>query len=232
MEAIVRPPVRATWGGRREGAGRKKAVGRSNAPHGPRELHEARHPVHVTLRLRGGLPSLRSERVRGMLRSILFGQRRRRYSDSFQVAEHTIQVDHIHLIVEASGPDAHRQLRSGVSGLMIAFAKRLNMMLKRRGKVWADRWHGRELRSPREVRNAVVYVFRSLAKHGTRMYGQGAVDRLSSAIRFTWWTEPLDWPFPDDPWPSTTPRTWLLGEGWRTRGGGPIDPREVRRMGA
>jgi hypothetical protein len=179
----------------------------------------------------GGLPSLRSQLVQAMLRRVLFGQRERRYSQSFRVLEHTIQADHLHLIAEATGPDGHRQLRAGVSGLAIAFAKRLNMMLKRRGKVWGDRWHGRELCSPREVRNAIVYVFRNLAKHGTRMYGHGNVDPLSSAIRFRWWTEPIDWPFPDGPWPDVTPETWLLGEGWRTRGGGPIHPSEVRRMG-
>jgi hypothetical protein len=28
-------------------------------------------------------------------------------------------------------------------------------------------------------------------------------------------------------WPTAPPRTWLLEEGWITRGGGRIDPREV-----
>jgi hypothetical protein len=116
-----------------------------------------------------------------------------------------------------------------VSGLVIAFAKRLNMMLGRRGKVWGDRWHGRELGSPTEVRKALVYVFRNLAKHGTRMIGDGAVDPLSSAPRFTGWTKPLPWVFDDGPWPPAPPRTWLLGIGWRTHGGGPIDPRQTAR---
>jgi REP element-mobilizing transposase RayT len=169
-----------------------------------------------------------------MLRSVLLDQRKRRYAASFQVVEFSIQDNHLHFIVEANGPDAHRELRSGVSGLVIAFAKRLNMMLRRRGKVWGDRWHGRELGSPREVRNALVYVFRNVAHHGTRMCGDGAIDPLSSAARFTGWTHPLDWAlwFGDDgPWPDTPPRTWLLGTGWSTHGGGPIDPRETKRPG-
>jgi hypothetical protein len=118
-----------------------------------------------------------------------------------------------------------------VSGLVIAFAKRLNMMVRRRGKVWGDRWHGRELGSPREVRNALVYVFRNVAHHGTRMMGDGALDQLSSAPRFTGWAQPLSWSFDDRPWPDTPPRTWLLGTGWSTHGGGPIQLWEAKKMG-
>ena len=225
IEAVVRP---RTHGGKRLGAGRKRAPGtRASVSHRARALHKARFPVHVTLRARGGLPSLRAERIYGMFRSVLLDQRKRRYASSFQVVEFSVQQDHLHLIVEANGPDAHRELRSGVSGLVIAFAKRLNMMLGRRGKVWGDRWHGRELASPTEVRNALVYVFRNLAKHGTRIIGYDAVDPLSSAPRFAGWTMPLSWVFDDGPWPLTPPRTWLLGTGWRTHGGGPIDPHEA-----
>ena len=185
--------------------------------------------MHVTLRARPGLPSLRKERIHRMFRSVLLDQRKRRYAKAFQVVEFSVQEDHLHLIVEANGPNAHRELRAGVSGLVIAFAKRLNAMLGRRGKVWGDRWHGRELGSPTEVRNALVYVFRNLAKHGTRMVGDSVVDPASSAPRFNGWTNALPWRLDDGPWPQAPPRTWLLGTGWRTHGGGAIDPREVMR---
>lgn len=234
MKAIVEAPAeRPRHGGRRKGAGRKRAPGvRSSVPHRPRVRHVGTHPVHVTLRARDGLPSFRHELVENILRKALERQRRRRYAGAFKVVEFSIQPDHLHLIVEATGAeDAHDWLRSGVSGLVISFAKQLNALLRRKGKVWGDRWHGRELGSPREVRNAIVYVFRNVAKHGTRIFGEGAVDPRSSAIRFKGWTRPIFWPFPDDPWPDATARTWLLATGWRTRGGGPIDPREVTRMG-
>ena len=217
-------------GGRRPGAGRKAIKGRrSNVPHRRRERHASSRPVHVTLRARSGLPSLRSERIYGMFNSVLCDQRKRRYAGAFQVVDFTVQDNHLHLIVESRGSDAHRDLRAGVSGLVIAFAKRLNMILRRRGKVWGDRWHSRELGSPREVRSALVYVFRNLAKHGTRMIGQDIVDVMSSALRFQGWTAPLTF-YVDDglQWPTAPPRTWLLESGWITRGGGRIDPREVR----
>ena len=225
LAAVVRHVQPARWGGKRKGAGRKRVAARKCVEHRARPLHKARHPVHVTMRARAGLPSFRAQRVSGMLRGVLFGQRKRRYAKDFQVVEFSIQDNHLHMIVEASDKGT---LRSGVSGLVIAFAKRLNMMLRRKGKVWGDRWHGRELESPQEVRHALVYVFRNLAKHGTRIFGTDFADPFSSAWRFRGFTRPV-LPYPElGTWPETRPRTWLLGTGWHTIHG-LLDTRETSR---
>jgi hypothetical protein len=242
LEGVARFPVkRRGRGGKRAGAGRKRAHGvRPSVPHRSRPLHRGAHPVLVTLRARPGLPSLRSERVKAMLRDVLLRQRQRRYRNIFHVVDFTIQNDHLHFIVEATGvvetgmKDAHDALRAGVSGLVISFAKQLNKLLgRRRGKVWDDRFHSRELASPSEVRSALVYVFRNLARHGAYLHGDGNVDQLSSPPRFTGWTRPV-FSLHDDTasWPDVRPRTWLLRRGWwsRTRLG-PLDPNEVRRRG-
>lgn len=235
LEAVARheEETTATHGGARAGAGRKRrSVGRPNVAHLVRELHKKRFPVHVTLRACRGLPTLATTQVREMFRSVLLDQRKRRYADTFQATEFSIQADHVHLIVEASGEDAQSELRRGVAGLAIAFAKRLNMMLGRRGKVWADRWFGRPLKVPRDVRNTLVYVLRNSAKHGNTFAGEDVVDLMSSAPRFKGYSRPLWWKLEEEKeWPETPPRTWLLGAGWRLKGGGAIDPREVVRGG-
>jgi putative transposase len=228
MEAIVDAPVRPvarTWGGRRAGAGRPKkaAKDRTFVPHHPRPIHKKRHPTHVTLRARAGLPNFRSQRVQTMLRGILEQQlRRRRYRDHFQVVHYSIQSNHLHLIVEATDTPT---LRAGVSGLVIAFAKRLNKEILERltGKVWRDRYHSRELTTPSEVRRALVYVLQNVRKHGFELLGP-FIDPLTTAKSFPGWTTPLD-PEPD-PFPPRTPRTWLLGEGWSSHGGGPLSTYE------
>ncbi|MDB4936372.1 MAG: hypothetical protein JWP87_3344 [Labilithrix sp.] len=239
LEVARFPLKRRGRGGKRAGAGRKRAPGtRPSVPHRSRPRHHGSKPVLVTLRALRGLPSLRKQRVNDMLRDVLRRQRDRRYARGFQVVEFTIQDDHLHFIVEATGiretgmMDAPEALRSGVSGLVISFAKRLNKLLGRRGKVWGDRFHSRELGSPSEVRNALVYVFRNLARHGTAMFGDENVDQLSSAPRFTRFRRPVFSIYADAPWPEAKPCTWLLGVGWwkKTRGG-PLDPNEVRRMG-
>jgi putative transposase len=223
LDAPSRPPPR-TWGGRREGAGRPKKPERDRTfvPHQPRPTHKKRHPTHVTLRARSGLPNFRNQRVHGMLRRILEQQlHKRRYRQHFQVVHYSIQSNHLHLIVEATDT---RAMRSGVSGLVIAFAKRLNKLLDRRtGKVWRDRYHSRELTTPSEVRRALVYVLQNVRKHGFELLGP-FIDPLSTAKCFLGWTIPT---LPDpDPFPPRTARTWLLGEGWSTRGGGPLSPDE------
>jgi hypothetical protein len=238
---LARFPLRRPGrGGARTGARRKRAPGvRSSVPHCVRPLHDGRHPVLVTLRVRAraGLPSLRRQSVSAVLREVLRRQSRRFYAKVFHVIEHTIQDDHLHLIVEATGvvetgrADAPESLGLGMRGLVISLARQLNKLLGRRGKVWGDRWHGRELGSPSEVRNALVYVFRNLARHGARMFGDGIVDAFSSAPRFNGWSRPvMSSPFDDHTlWPPALPRTWMLEKGWRLLG--LLDPNEARRRG-
>ena len=213
----VKPTVK--WGGRRKNAGRKRAPGaRESVPHRARPRHVRRFPVHVTLRLRAGLPSLRHERIMGMLREVLVQQRRRFYKDVFQIVEFSVQHNHLHLMVEAVGDEAHDALGAGMRGFAISFAKRLNAMLGRKGKVWGDRWHGRELGSPTEVRNILGYIFRNIVKHGALVYGSGFADPVSSASRFTGWKRPVVRTDHGEEWPAAPPRTWMLAKGWRRVG--------------
>lgn len=59
------------WGGCRTGAGRKPAGTTAGMPHQRRPVHDARHPVHVTLRALPGLPSLRAASVFPVVRGSL-----------------------------------------------------------------------------------------------------------------------------------------------------------------
>ena len=213
----VKPTVK--WGGKRANAGRKRAPGkRESVSHRARERHVGRHPVHVTLRLRPGLRSLRHERVSNLLREVLHKQRTRFYADAFQIVEFSIQHNHLHLMVEAVGPEGHAALSAGMRGFAISFAKRLNRMLGRRGPVWGDRWHGRELASPTEVRNILGYIFRNIVKHGALVYGSGFADPMSSASRFTGWKRAVVRTDHGEDWPAASPRTWMLETGWRLLG--------------
>ncbi len=87
-------------------------------------------------------------------------------------------------------------------------------MLKVRGQVWGDRYHARELKTPRAVRNALVYVLMNAKKH--RMRVASGVDAFSSAPWFSGFTVRID--EPTEPRPVVRSRTWLGGTGWRRRG--------------
>jgi putative transposase len=212
MAGQQREFVFRTWGGKRAGAGRKRTrPGRPCVPHRSRGRHAAAHPVHVTLRARAGLPPLRDRGLFRELRTALSAANRSpAVGDAFRVVHFSVQNDHIHLIVEAHDPST---LARGVQGLAIRLARKINGALGSRGRVWGDRYHARELGTPRAVRNAMVYVLMNARKHGARI--ASGIDPFSSAPWFDGFAAKT--PRLGEP-PTRAPRTWLAGVGWRRRG--------------
>ncbi|MBK7643330.1 MAG: transposase [Planctomycetes bacterium] len=104
-------------------------------------------------------------------------------SPSFQTVHYSIQSNHLHLIVEARDRLA---LSAGMKGLLVRMARALNRVWNRRGSVFADRYHARSLDTPREVRNALVYVLHNSRKHGIHSKG---IDPCSSGLWFDGWAE-------------------------------------------
>jgi REP element-mobilizing transposase RayT len=195
-----------TWGGRRRGAGRKRAGTRAGVPHRRREGFHRSHPVHVTLRAERALPSLRGPTLFAALRSGLAAAS----TNVFRVVHFSVQGNHVHLLIEADGTQA---LARGMQGLGIRLAKAINRRLGRTGRVWADRYHGRALGTPREVRHALVYVLLNGRKH--RVSGRG-VDVCSSGAWFDGWGPSVE--AAAGPAPVARPQTWLLRIGWRRNG--------------
>jgi len=202
-------PEPVTWGGRRKGAGRRPGK-RPLVRHRRRAEHAARFPVHVTLRAVAEVGSLRSAGAFAAAEEAIA----RASKTGFRVVHFSAQGDHVHAIVEA--PDK-RTLSSGVHGLMIRVARAINRAFGRKGRVWADRHHLRELRTPREVQNAIAYVLLNARKHGRRV---ADIDPCSSARWFNGWRDrpgpiiDLSCERPAVVWP----RTWLLSVGWRRHG--------------
>ncbi|HEY2031178.1 MAG TPA: hypothetical protein VGH20_18430 [Myxococcales bacterium] len=120
-----------------------------------------------------------------------------------RLAEYTVLGNHLHLIVEA---DDSGSLSRGVQGLCIRLARALNSLLNRHGRVFADHFHSRLLRTPAELCNAIHYLRGNAAHH----YGEQGVDPFSSAA-----TDAVDVLLP--------PLGWLLRVGWQ-RARKPIAP--------
>jgi hypothetical protein len=193
-------------GGVRAGAGRPKEPG-AGVPHRARPVHVARHPVHTTLRLMRGLVSVRRASVyRTIERALLLATSAR---PGFRLVEFSVQRDHLHLIVEG---DNGRSLRFGLQGLTIRVARAINRALRRQGKVFGDRYHARSLRTPREVRNALLYVLNNGRKHGT-WTGEGT-DPCSSGRWFDGWHRHPVY----GATPLSVSRSWLLTAGLRKLG--------------
>ena len=128
----------------------------------------------------------------------------------FRVVHFSVQADHVHLLVEA---DDKSCLARGLMGAEIRIARAVNRALSRRGPLWGDRYHARPLRTPREVRHALVYVLMNWKKHLPSATG---FDPCSTARWFKDWKVPLD--EPPEIGPVEAPETWLLRVGWKRHG--------------
>ena len=188
MPKRMRKPVQLTFADRprKDGKPRQKA-GRKTGPrpavrHRERAVHRAYHPLHITMRAMKGIPSFRTQVTYGAFEKAVRTTRR----EDFRIVEYSVQTNHLHLIVEANDKDA---LARG----MKSFSVRANRLFngatrRRRGRVWGDRYHRRDLTSPRQVRNALVYCLSNYKKHLGLSRGASRIDFASSARWFQGWT--------------------------------------------
>jgi REP element-mobilizing transposase RayT len=204
-------------GGWRRGAGRPS--GRKDVEHGHRPDVRASCPQHITLRVVDGV-ALRKEWMMPTIHAAIRDSER----DDFRVVEFSVLGNHLHAIVETGSADA---LASGMNGLEVRLARRLNRKLKRRGKLFAGRYHVRALRTPTEVRNALRYVLLNARHHAAERgesLNRGWFDPYSSAAWFAGWSAPLRGTegfqrvVLTRPRPNARARTWLLAIGWRSCG--------------
>jgi len=182
--------------------------------------------VHVTLRVRAGVPSLRGGAlVREWRRSLAEASER----GNFRVTHYSLQGDHAHLIVEAKGKEA---LAAGMKSIAARLARAVNRVSRRSGAVLDGRYHHRLLRTPREVRRALAYVLLNARRHWAKARARQRpppprLDEASSARWFDGWRPEAAHRLPEareDPEVARA-RSWLLRIGWRRHG--LVDPTEL-----
>ncbi len=201
--------------------------------HVARPSQSPRIPLHVTIRLVGGIPRLRQRRgYRLAQRAMALANR----FEGARLCHLSIQHNHLHFIIEA---DDRRALTRAMQSFAISFAKNVNTQLAgtaetpRRGAVVADRYHLEKLRTPAQVRAALAYVLGNWRRHGEDRRVPGPprrADRYSSGPFFTGWDVPpppiipiAKLPFPaDGALPIRFPISWLLRDGWKRHG--PLSP--------
>ena len=199
---------------RRDGKKRKKPGpkpgARAGVPHTTRPRHARWNPLHITMRALGGLPSFRQQVLYAAFERAFRMTRR----DDFRIVEFSVQSNHLHLIVEAEDKDA-------LSRGMKSFAVRANRLFnvahgRGRGPVWAGRYHRTDLDTPRQVRNALVYVLNNARKHGVITTKALVIDAGSSARWFDGWSEARS--IREEPRITEPARTALLRTLWRKHG--------------
>lgn len=169
------------WGGRRNGAGRPNRSQTVN--HMKRPKVNIQKPLHITMRLKEGLPTIRSK---NLVKEFKRGLKKAR-EQGLYVIHYSIQGNHIHLIAETKSNEA---LALGMRSLVGRFAKILrsrayeNFNGRRRGSVFKGRYHLHVLKTPTEMKNALEYVLLNYSKH---LESIEYLDPFSSAKYFSKW---------------------------------------------
>jgi REP element-mobilizing transposase RayT len=163
-----------------------------------------------------GLPRLRNRAEYAALRAAFAAGCVRNH---FRLTHYAVLNDHLHFVVEARDRAA---LSRGLQGLKIRIARALNKLWGRRGGVFADRYHDRILKTPRDVRNVLRYVLGNGRKHATEgreVKVQAAIDTYTSAPWFDGFREAFSVRGLNTiVRPVTDARTWMLRIGWRRHG--------------
>src|SRR5262249_19726649 len=107
----------------------------------------------------------------------------------------------------------------------VRLARRLNSALKRRGKLFAYRYHATYLETPRQTRNALRYVLLNRKHHAAeKRFNKYWIDPCSSAAWFDGWAGAIR---DNSRWtyelvrmkpPTAKAATWLLSTGWKRHG--------------
>ncbi|MEZ4442662.1 MAG: transposase [Polyangiaceae bacterium] len=210
--------ARGRRGGYRHGAGRKRIPRdqRGYVAHLERPKVTKATPVHVTLRCVAGLPSLRRRPTQRLIEAIFAEENRK----GFRLTHYSIQSNHLHLIAEGNDTTS---LSRGIQRIASRIARTLNQRFARRGRLFRERFDGKVLTSPKQVRNALRYVLLNRQKHELEHRGRylTQLDPYSSAPHFDGWIPGHPRAPKRAPPPTPTiaqPRSWLLTTGWRRHG--------------
>ncbi len=200
-------------GGKRKGAGRKPNNAEPGMPHRQPSKKKRNEPLHITVRLADGLPSLRRG---GALKLVLAALSASSSRHGMRIVHDSIQRDHLHLLVEAEDRTC---VARGMNALLSPLARALNKLWGRRGKVFPERYHDEVISTPTQARNALRYVLQNGKKHGVVL--PSAIDLCSSAPVFDGWkTGPSIASIPSERAVAVVApaSTWLLTTGWRRHG--------------
>ena len=198
--------------GRRHRSGRPRSK-RSGIPHTRRAEFSASDPLHITLKICAGLPSMRKRRAfRAVLRAFAGGKLGAKGKAGFRLTHYSVLGNHMHLMVEA---ESREHLASAMGGLKVRLARALNKVWDRDGKVFQERYHHVVLDNPSRVRNALNYIL-----HNGRRHGIQGLERWYDPCSSARWFDGFRDTIPDNLWPPALARaeSWLLSKGWRRRG--------------
>lgn len=152
--------------------GRKPKVDKG-IRHTKRERFFQNSSLHLTIKVRKTSAEIKSKAILKILHYAIMRARRK----GLKVIHYTLEHDHVHLLVEARN---NRLLHKGMQSFGITFAKNINRIKQGKGTVYKNRYHLRILKTAREVKTVMNYIFTNGIKHGRTSC---AIDPYNSMIK-------------------------------------------------
>ncbi len=127
----------------------------------------SKNPLHLVLRLREGLPNLRTRKGAQIVKNAILGAQAR----GLRVVHFAILSNHIHLIVESSSPKAFYAAMKSFCSRIGIHVRRLSppSLLKKLDQqglgIFRGRYYLEEIRTPGQMKHALKYVLLNPAKH-------------------------------------------------------------------
>ena len=154
-------------GGKRRRAGRKPNGTRAGSRHETRPAFKSNHALHVVLRV---VPAVGNMRRRALYKAMREATITAALRERFRIVHLSIQRNHVHMLAEAKDKLA---LARGMQGFQISAARNINTALavgyrRRRGSVFADRYHLEVITSPTRARHVLNYTLNNWRKRATR----------------------------------------------------------------
>lgn len=175
------------WGGKREGAGRKRVAPRPLVPHRPRQRFETPEAIFVTFRVTSTTCNMRRQRPFTVLKRV-FKKARERFGT--RILQFAVLGNHIHLAVEAPNT---KTLSRAMKGLGVRIARNLNRLMERAGRVIDHRHHSSVIMTVKRAMKVLRYIRENYRKH----FGEKDEWRTGCTIDpFSSWANVVELPAP------------------------------------
>lgn len=126
--------------------------------HTERELLKKLSSLHLTIKIERNKAGLKNKTVLAVLHKAIKNARK----IGLGIIHYTLEYDHIHLLVEARDNET---LGKGMQSFGICFSKGINKYKAVQGQVYKTRYHLRVLKTLKEIKNVLNYVFGNAVKH-------------------------------------------------------------------
>lgn len=114
--------------------------------------------LHLTIKVRENKADIKSKRILKALHHAIIRARLKR----LKVIHYTLEYNHVHLLVEVQD---HKVMHQAMQALGISFSKAINKVKSVKGSVYKHRYHLRKLKSSRDLKNVLHYIFNNGVHH-------------------------------------------------------------------